>query len=115
MLKLRLFPSPSTALRTSLSLLAVLLASCAAPAPATESAAPSAAVQPGASLTLPDESPTPSAFLTDAPALELPSATPAGDAQPIATSRGPNLEASDPTTVNLASGQIQFVEFFQFW
>src|SRR5262245_52333805 len=31
---------------------------------------------------------------------------------PIATSRGPDLEATDPSTVNLASGQIHFVEFF---
>ena len=36
------------------------------------------------------------------------------DAQPVATSRGPNLEATDPATVSLASGQIQFVEFFRF-
>lgn len=25
------------------------------------------------------------------------------------------LEATDPTTVNLASGQVQMVEFFAFW
>jgi len=31
-----------------------------------------------------------------------------------ATSRGPNLEATDPSTVNLASGQLQLVEFFRF-
>ena len=30
------------------------------------------------------------------------------------TSRGPNLEASDPALVNLASGQLQLVEFFRF-
>lgn len=29
-------------------------------------------------------------------------------------SRGPNLEATDPTTVSLASGQLQLVEFFRF-
>ena len=29
--------------------------------------------------------------------------------------RGPNLEASDPTTVNLASGTPALVEFFAFW
>ena len=34
--------------------------------------------------------------------------------QPIATSRGPNLEATDPTTVSLASGGLQLVEFFRF-
>jgi len=35
-------------------------------------------------------------------------------ALPVATSRGPNLEATDPTTVSLASGGVQFVEFFRF-
>jgi hypothetical protein len=33
---------------------------------------------------------------------------------PVATSRGPDLHATDPGTVNLASGQLQFVEFFRF-
>jgi hypothetical protein len=44
------------------------------------------------------------------------SATPApiATAQAVATSRGPNLEATDPTTVSLASGGVQFVEFFRF-
>ncbi|MBI5962779.1 MAG: hypothetical protein HY863_04840 [Chloroflexi bacterium] len=32
----------------------------------------------------------------------------------VATSRGPSLEATDPATVNLASGQLQLVEFFRF-
>ncbi len=35
-------------------------------------------------------------------------------ALPIATSRGPNLEATDPATVSLASGGLQLVEFFRF-
>lgn len=34
--------------------------------------------------------------------------------QAIATSRGPNLEATDPSTVNLAAGQLQLIEFFRF-
>ena len=34
--------------------------------------------------------------------------------QAIATSRGPDLHATDPTTVSLASGQLQLVEFFRF-
>ncbi len=33
---------------------------------------------------------------------------------PVATSRGPELHATDPTTVNLASGGPQLVEFFRF-
>jgi hypothetical protein len=36
------------------------------------------------------------------------------NAQPIATSRGPDLEATDPSTVSLASGGLHFVEFFRF-
>lgn len=36
------------------------------------------------------------------------------DIQVVPTSRGPNLEATDPTTVALASGQLQLVEFFRF-
>ena len=44
----------------------------------------------------------------------LPSSTPSVDVQPVATSRGPELHATDPTTVSLASGQLQFVEFFRF-
>jgi len=33
---------------------------------------------------------------------------------PIATSRGPHLHATDPTTVDLTSGGLQLVEFFRF-
>ena len=34
--------------------------------------------------------------------------------QAVATSRGPDLEATDPSMVILASGQLQLVEFFRF-
>ena len=34
--------------------------------------------------------------------------------QPVATSRGPDLESTDPSTVALASGGLQLVEFFRF-
>jgi len=40
--------------------------------------------------------------------------TQAAEVQPVPTSRGPKLEASDPATVSLASGQLQLVEFFRF-
>jgi hypothetical protein len=33
---------------------------------------------------------------------------------PAATSRGPDLQATDPTTVRLDSGELQLVEFFRF-
>ena len=36
------------------------------------------------------------------------------DVQAVPTSRGPNLEATDPSTVSLASGQLHLVEFFRF-
>lgn len=36
------------------------------------------------------------------------------DVQAAPASRGPNLEATDPDTVALASGQLQLVEFFRF-
>jgi len=91
---------------SSLSLLTVLLAACA-PA-ATPVNPPAAATQPPTvsvpSVTVP------------APTLE-PATQPApgeATALPVATSRGPDLEATDPTTVSLASGGLQFVEFFRF-
>ena len=51
-----------------------------------------------------------------APTLE-PATQPAAEAPTaviLATSRGPELHATDPTTVSLASGGLQFVEFFRF-
>jgi hypothetical protein len=78
-------------------LLAVLLASACAPA-STATPAPQSTV-------------TPEMTLTSAPAATL---APTQAALPVATSRGPNLEATDPATVALASGQLQLVEFFRF-
>ncbi|HEY2980074.1 MAG TPA: hypothetical protein VGJ22_02750 [Anaerolineales bacterium] len=86
-----------------LGLLAVLLSTSCAPA-ATATAAPDAASPTAAAAPL---------VFTDTPALratEVAAASP----QPIATSRGPNLEATDPSTVSLASGGLQLVEFFRF-
>ena len=40
--------------------------------------------------------------------------SPTGTPAIAATSRGPDLEATDPLTVSLASGEIQLVEFFRF-
>ena len=94
-------------------LFCVLLATACAPA-ATEPA-----VQPP--VTVPDEatatplvnasSPTLDAVVQ--PTVELTAAAPV-DALPVATSRGADLHATDPTTVNLATGQLHFVEFFRF-
>ena len=113
----RLLASPSTRLRTSLILIAVLLGACAAASTATN---PPAAATPVTTILEPSttlatstlESTTEPALsgATERPTTEAVAATPL----PIATSRGPELEATDPATVNLASGQVQFVEFFRF-
>lgn len=98
-MKNRLFPT--------FLLLALLLASCA-PAAVTDAptqpAAPVVAVEPSAT----------SAQQGETPAVEPTSETTLPAPLPVATSRGPDLHATDPGTVNLASGQIQFVEFFRF-
>lgn len=75
----------------TLSLIAVLVASACA---STAAAVPAATASP-------------------VPITQAPTAG-SVDVQAVATSRGPNLEATDPTTVSLASGQLQLVEFFRF-
>ena len=89
----------------AIGLVAVLLTSSCAPTPAAPivDTAPPASVAPEASV----PQPTAAAEATDAP-------TQAVEVQAVATSRGPNLEATDPATVSLASGQLQLVEFFRF-
>lgn len=96
----------------SLSLFAVLLASCA-PAAVTEQTSPPvvpATVGLSATPIVPAE-PT-LAAPTDVVIAPTEAVNPTP--LPVATSRGPNLEATDPRTVNLASGNLQFVEFFRF-
>jgi hypothetical protein len=44
----------------------------------------------------------------------VPTETLAPTVIPVATSRGPELHATDPVTVRLASGGLQLVEFFRF-
>jgi hypothetical protein len=100
--------------RASLILSAVLLAACA---PGTSPVPPAqpAAVEP--SLT-PVQDPVDASTLAVDPTAtavpELPAATAPVEALPVATSRGPDLHATDPTTVSLASGGLQLVEFFRF-
>lgn len=81
--------------------IALLAVSCAPAAP-TETVPP----EPTASV-----APT-LAVETAVPPVEAMNTIPA--VLPVATSRGPNLEATDPTTVSLASGGLQLVEFFRF-
>jgi hypothetical protein len=93
---------------SGLSLFAVLLAACA-PATTTVISAQPVTVIP--SQTLPSSVST---LDTSVQATAAPTEGLAATPLPIATSRGPNLEAIDPTTVSLASGGVQFVEFFRF-
>jgi hypothetical protein len=87
----------------AVSLVAVLAASSCASAgtgaalPTVESLPPTAAS--GDPVTAPQASLAPTSIV---------------DIQVVPTSRGPNLEATDPATVALSSGQLQLVEFFRF-
>jgi glucose/arabinose dehydrogenase len=83
------------------------LAACApAAAPAPEQAAP-----PSLQETEPPAAPTEA---QPAPTEVPPTEAPADVPQAVATSRGPDLEATDPATVSLTSGELQLVEFFRF-
>ena len=105
--------SPLTVLRTGL-LTVLLLVSCA-PANNPAPAQPEALPQPTATATVEPAAPAPTeeeppSSVAEAAPTEAPTEVP----QPVATSRGPNLEATDPATVSLASGELQLVEFFRF-
>lgn len=93
-----------------LILIILVAASCAPQAAVDPTARVSSTATPSAP---PAESPLPR-FTATGPAVStiLPTtATPL----PVVTSRGDRLEATDPDTVNLASGGLQLVEFFAFW
>jgi hypothetical protein len=99
----------------TIGLLTVLLLAACAPAAAPASAEPKAPVQSVAPTMTEPPLPTPAqsqplVIATDIP----PTVAPIEPPQPVATSRGPNLEAIDPATVSLASGDLQLVEFFRF-
>lgn len=97
-----------TRLLPTFSLLLLLLVSCAPQATQPAAAPPVDA--------LPSATPVPPAESAEGEATQPPVAAepPTQAALPIATSRGPDLHATDPRTVSLASGQYQFVEFFRF-
>jgi hypothetical protein len=114
-LRSNLTMGPSTLLRTSL--LAILVLTACAPAIEPTLAGTEAPVQPAPlgieSAALPTQTPAeiqPQIAATEISPTEAPAETP----QAVATSRGPNLEATDPTSVSLASGDLQLVEFFRF-
>ncbi len=85
-------------------LTALLLFACS-PAVATETQAP--VVQPSATSGI-DSAPATESIVPQVEATQIPAVL------PVATSRGDSLEATDPSTVSLASGQLQLVEFFRF-
>lgn len=95
----------------SLSLFAILLAACASAEPQTKppELPPATSIVTGPAATQVVD-------LTATPInTQSQNSTPAPTVQAVATSRGPNLEATDPKTVSMASGGLQFVEFFEFW
>jgi len=85
--------------------LGLLLTGCAAARPA----ASTPTLNPP-TFTLPAPTDMPAPTRTEPTAAASPEPTPAA----VATSRGPELEATDPSTVGLASGGLQLVEFFRF-
>lgn len=108
MMMISALPNPLTKPRTSLVLFAILLAACAPVETTTSTPAPAATHPPTVIVpTLPAATPTIEPATEPAPSQEP-------TALPVATSRGPDLHATDPTTVSLASGGLQFVEFFRF-
>jgi hypothetical protein len=70
-------------------------------------------VEPAAPPAQEDPAPAQEEAPTAAPA----TATEAPAEEPMAapTSRGSQLVATDPSTVNLTSGEPQLIEFFAFW
>lgn len=86
-------------------LLTLLLAACGT---AQTPASPTAALPP-------TETPAPTQAAAAPVEVTLTSLPPPSETpQAIATSRGPDLHATDPATVALASGSLQLVEFFRF-
>jgi len=105
-----------TRILPSLSLLILLLAACAPAASATQPPVQQPVVVEPTSTPIPsaiEEPPTDSAS-APADVAVAPTEVVAPTPLPVATSRGPNLEATDPRGVNLASGNLQFVEFFRY-
>ena len=83
-------------------LIAILLTACTPTSSATNP--PAAATDPATATLV-------------APTLEAATQPATSEEQtvvPLATSRGPELHATDPMSVSMASGGLQFVEFFRF-
>jgi hypothetical protein len=88
----------------TMSLIAVLLAVSCAPADTAPPALPTVESTPATAaptdVSAPEAPPVPTNAIMDI--------------QVVPTSLGPDLHATDPTTVSLASDGLQLVEFFRF-
>lgn len=99
----------------TLGLLAVFLLSACTPSASAPPLTPTIAPQPAT------PEPAPIEELPAPPTIEIvPTATEETVKEPppvaiVPTSRGNALHATDPGTVNIASGQPQLIEFFAFW
>ena len=94
----------------SLGLLVVLVLSACTPSVSAPLPTPTLAPQPTAPVPATESVAVATAAVvieTEPPAEEVVVALP--------TSRGNELEATDPSTVNIASGGPQLIEFFAFW
>ena len=97
----------------AIGLLTVMVLVACAPAASPTPVQPEASVQPALQETEPPAPPStlptvtlPQTTQTEVQSTEAP--------QVVATSRGPDLESTDPATVSLASGELQLVEFFRY-
>jgi len=89
----------------TLGLITILLIAACAPVVEEQSVVTPPALDPTSTVSL---------VTTPTPEIVVLVPTQAAEVLPVATSRGPNLEATNPATVNLASGQLHLVEFFRF-
>ncbi len=94
-----------------IGLLAAMVISACAPVAAPSSAPPEA--PPAATELRPAPTAAP-AEPTSGPGAGQPVETATQPPVPVATSRGDALEATDPSTVVLANGGLQLIEFFRF-
>ena len=96
----------------TLGFLAVFILSACTPSVSAPTAAPESGEMPVATHV--EES---APAQEEAPAEEGAMATeePVEEPMAMATSRGSQLAATDPSTVNLTSGEPQLIEFFAFW
>ncbi|SRR5581483_5863068 len=96
------------------SLLAAILTSSCSTAVSLPTAAPAPTLtftpQPPTQVSVTATQTQPALSAVEGVPAEAPTQTPLA----VATSRGPNLEATDPTTVRLDSGGLQLIEFFRF-